>query len=50
MAYATYTRCVLYSPLLSSVYWVLTGALAVYVVYTAITSKSHLLLEAASWD
>ncbi|OLP82428.1 hypothetical protein AK812_SmicGene36906 [Symbiodinium microadriaticum] len=45
LAYATYQRCVLYSPLLSGVYWLLTGALAVYVVFAAITSKSHLLLE-----
>eukprot|EP00439_Symbiodinium_sp_Y106_P028339 s8070_g3.t1 len=45
LAYATYQRCVLYSPLLSGVYWLLTGTLAVYVVYAAITSKSHLLLE-----
>ncbi|CAE7576014.1 unnamed protein product [Symbiodinium necroappetens] len=45
LAYATYQRCVLYSPLLSGVYWLLTGTLAVYVVFAAITSKSHLLLE-----
>ncbi|CAE7318263.1 unnamed protein product [Symbiodinium sp. CCMP2592] len=50
LAYATYQRCVLYSPLLSGVYWLLTGTLAVYVVYAAITSKSHLLLENLAGD
>ncbi|CAL1140473.1 unnamed protein product [Cladocopium goreaui] len=49
-AYSTYRRCTLRSLRLAAVYWTLSGVLAVYVLYTAITSKNHLLQEVLSTD
>eukprot|EP00930_Biecheleria_cincta_P044204 TRINITY_DN30338_c0_g1_i1.p1 TRINITY_DN30338_c0_g1~~TRINITY_DN30338_c0_g1_i1.p1 ORF type:complete len:406 (+),score=73.57 TRINITY_DN30338_c0_g1_i1:22-1239(+) len=45
MAYATYRRCKLESPLLSNVYTLLTSALVFFVLYSAIVTKDHLLQE-----
>eukprot|EP00434_Breviolum_minutum_P038236 symbB.v1.2.033912.t1/scaffold4284.1/size41988/2 len=49
-AYSTYRRCTLHSKRLAAIYWILSGSLALYVLYTAITGKSHLLQEVLSTD
>ncbi|CAJ1355155.1 unnamed protein product [Effrenium voratum] len=43
--YSTYRRCVLRSKGLAGSYWATTVLLVFYVIYTAIISKNHLLLE-----
>lgn len=50
MTYATYRRCNLESPLLAKVYKLLTIALSVFVLYSAIVTKDHLLQEEIQAD
>ncbi|CAK9055783.1 unnamed protein product [Durusdinium trenchii] len=48
--YSTYRRCTLRSKRLAGSYWALTGSLGIYVIYTAVTAKSHLLQEVLASD
>ncbi|CAE8622361.1 unnamed protein product, partial [Polarella glacialis] len=50
MMYATYRRCFLDSRLLWQTNKLLTFVLAIYVLYSAIVSKDHLLQEELSKD